>query len=85
MSVIKFSKEEKETIVGKIQVYFNEELDQKIGQFDAEFLLDFFSEEMGAYYYNRGLVDAQAVLDKKLEDISDAIYELEKPTDFSAK
>ena len=82
MSAIKFSKDEKERIIRKIQLYFSEELEQTIGQFDAEFLLDFFSEEVGAYYYNRGLFDAQAILESKLENIADAIYELEKPTDF---
>jgi len=82
MSVIKFSKDEKEHIIRKIQLYFSEELEQKIGQFDAEFLLDFFSEEIGAYYYNRGLFDAQAILESKLENIADAIYELEKMTDL---
>ena len=83
MSVIKLSKDEKENIIRKIQLYFSEELEQTIGQFDAEFLLDFFSEEVGAYYYNRGLFDAQAILESKLESIADAIYELEKPTDIS--
>jgi uncharacterized protein (DUF2164 family) len=82
MSAIKFSKDEKERIIRKIQLYFSEELEQTIGQFDAEFLLDFFSEEVGAYYYNRGLFDAQAILESKLENIADAIYELEKPTDL---
>jgi len=53
-----------------------------MGQFDAEFLLDFFSEEVGSYYYNRGLCDAQAYLEKKIETISEDIYQLEKPTDF---
>lgn len=82
MSKIEFTKEEKELLVKKIQYYFNDELDQKIGQFDAEFLLDFFSEEVGVYYYNRGLYDAQTILESKLEDISEAIYEIEKPTEF---
>lgn len=83
MPLIEFSNKEKEIIIRKVQLYFNDELDQKIGQFDAEFLLDFFSEEIGSYYYNRGLIDAQAVLDSKLEDISGAFYELEKPTEFA--
>lgn len=83
MSVIKFSKDEKELIVRKVKLYFREELDQEIGQFDAEFLLDFFSEEVGSYYYNRGLYDAQSILESKLENIAEAIYELEKPTDFA--
>ena len=83
MSELKFSKEEKEIIRNKIQLYFREELNQEIGQFDAEFLLDFFSTEVGAYYYNRGLYDAQAILEKKMDTITEAIYELEKPTEFA--
>ena len=82
MSEIEFSKEEKELIVKKIQLYFHDELDSEIGQFDAQFLLDFFTEEIGAYFYNRGLYDAQVILEKRVEDITDAIYELEKITEF---
>ena len=83
MSEIEFSREEKEAISRKIQAYFREELQQDIGQFDAEFLLDFFAREVGAYFYNRGLYDAQAVLESRLENIGEAIYEIEKPTDFA--
>ena len=82
MSQITFSKEEKELIVRKIQLYFSEELKQQIGQFDAEFLIDFVSQELGGYFYNRGLYDAQAALNAKIEDIQDAIYQLEQHTDF---
>ena len=82
MTHITFSKEEKALIVHKIKLYFSEELKQQIGQFDAEFLLDFISAELGAYYYNCGLYDAQAALSEKLEDIQDAIYQLEKSTEF---
>lgn len=82
MTTIEFSKEENEIIIKKIKLYFAEELNQEIGQFDAQFLLDFFAEEIGAYFYNRGLYDAQAILERRLEDISEAIYELEKITEF---
>lgn len=82
MAKIEFSDTEKESIVGKIKGYFQAELDQDIAQFDAEFLLDFFSQEIGAYYYNRGLSDAKLILEQKLESITDAFYEIEKPTDL---
>jgi len=82
MSEIKFSKEEKEIIVKKIQLYFSEELERDIGQFDAQFLLDFFATEIGSFFYNRGLYDAQAILERQIEDISESIYELEKITEF---
>ncbi|MCK5918501.1 MAG: DUF2164 domain-containing protein, partial [Cocleimonas sp.] len=79
MSEIKLSREQKEIIIKKITLYFNDELDQGIGQFDAEFLLDFFSENVGAYYYNQGLLDAEAVISGKLDEFADALYEIEKP------
>tara|TARA_B100002049_G_scaffold199163_1_gene157269 strand:+ start:462 stop:716 length:255 start_codon:yes stop_codon:yes gene_type:complete len=82
MALIKFSDDEKRLIVGRIQLYFQEELGQELGGFDAEFLFDFFAEEMGAYFYNRALYDAQAIMQRRLEDFGEAIFELEKPTDF---
>ena len=82
MADITFSSDEKAIIVRKIQRYFSEELRQEIGRFDAEFLLDFFATEVGGYFYNRGLYDAQALLSDKLEDMQDAIFQLEQATDF---
>jgi uncharacterized protein (DUF2164 family) len=79
---IRFSEDEKTQIVHRIQRYFDQELRQEIGRFDAEFLLDFFSREVGAYFYNRGLTDAQAVLAGKVDELGEAIYALEKPTDL---
>jgi len=82
MSTIAFSKEEKEIIVHKVKRYFSEELDQDLGQFDAEVLLDFFASDIGPYLYNRGLSDARAILESKLEHIDEALYEIEMPTEF---
>lgn len=82
MAAIKFSDQQKNEIVEAIQTYFEKELDQDIGQFDAEFLLDFFSEKVGPYYYNQGLNDARAILDDKLDTITESFYELEKITEF---
>jgi len=78
MSDIEFTNQEKESMVNKLQSYFERELDQDIGQFDAEFLLDFLSTEIGAYYYNRGLHDARAVFESRVESIDDEIYAIEK-------
>jgi uncharacterized protein (DUF2164 family) len=82
---IDFTKQEKELLVQKLKHYFSNELDQDIGQFDAEFLLDFFGKELGVYYYNRGLTDAQDIFKSRVDSITDAIYELEVPTQFSGK
>ena len=82
MSIIEFSKDEKKILVQKLQTYFREELNQKLGQFDGEFLLDFIGEELGSYFYNRGLYDAQTILEARMESFTEAIYEIEKPTEF---
>lgn len=82
MSEIEFSKDEIAILSKKIQLYMSEELDKEIGQFDAQFFLEFISEEIGPYFYNRGLYDAQAILETKMENITDAIYEIEKITEF---
>jgi uncharacterized protein (DUF2164 family) len=85
MPHITFTPPEKERLVHKLKHYFVEELGQEIGQFDAEFLLDFFGQELGAYYYNRGLNDARDIFKNRAESIHDAIYELEEPTEFSGR
>ncbi|WP_106795402.1 DUF2164 domain-containing protein [Rhizobium sp. H4] len=78
MKKIEFTKEAKAAIVSRIRRYFETELDQPIGALPAEFLLDFFAEEIGAHYYNQGVRDAHAALSKKMEDLSEDIYLLER-------
>jgi uncharacterized protein (DUF2164 family) len=75
---IKFEKEERAAIVGRIQGYFRDELDSSIGEIPAELLLNFFSEQIGAFYYNQGLADAKAVLGKVVDDVEERIYALER-------
>ena len=79
-SAITFSIEEKSQLIPKIKLYLKDELDQEIGNFDAEFLLDFFSEEIGVYFYNRGIRDALEMLDARVDELKESIYVLEKPT-----
>jgi uncharacterized protein (DUF2164 family) len=75
---IEFSKEETKAMVADLRRYFTNELDQDLGQLPAELLVDFFAGQMGAYFYNRGLYDAQAAFTAKMDDVSDAIYSLER-------
>lgn len=79
MSTIEFSLQQKEQIIIKLQKYFLKELDSELEQFDADFLLDFIAKEMGVFFYNKGLYDAQTILNEKIDTISDAIYEIEQP------
>ncbi len=79
MSKIEFTKQEKDLMIQKVKLYFREELNQDIGTFDAEFLIDFFAEEMGGFFYNRGLYDAETLISEKVSEISDLLLQLEKP------
>ncbi len=80
MSKIEFTSKQREAIVQKLQSYFEQELDQELEQFDAEFLLDFFSKDIGAHFYNKGLHDARAIFETRIESIDDEIYAIEKET-----
>ena len=75
---IVFSREETAAITARLQAYFRDELDQELGGLPAEMLLDFLGREIGPFFYNRGLYDAQAIVAKKAEDISEAIAGLER-------
>lgn len=75
---IAFSKDETRAVTAALQRYFRDELDQDLGELPAQMLLDFIAAEIGPAFYNRGLYDAQAVLAKKVDDISEAMYGLER-------
>jgi len=79
MKQITWSDEQKADIVGKIKHYFEQELDEEIGQFDAEFLLEFFGNEIGAYYYNQGLQDAAKLIEQQTDVMQEALYTMEEP------
>jgi uncharacterized protein (DUF2164 family) len=78
--MLEFTPEERTALNTRVQEYLSNELGVELGRFDVEFLVDFFTKEIGAFYYNRGLYDAQAALEKRLDDVRESILSLEKPT-----
>lgn len=80
MEPIKFSRDEKQVIVNRIRDWFLDERDEDLGQIPAEMMLNFFAEQIGADFYNRGLHDAQALFAKRMDDLNDEIYGLEQKT-----
>ena len=79
MSKIELPKEAREALAKAVSRYLKDELDLEVTGFDAAFLTDFMIEALGPHVYNQGLADAQAILAKKLDEIGDAVYQLEKP------
>lgn len=78
MKPIEFSMEERAAITAKLRDYFARELDQELGQLPAEMLLDFIGRDIGGAFYNRGVHDAQQLVQQKAEDIVEALYGLER-------
>lgn len=80
MATIELTRDQIDALVAKLQRYFDDELDRELGQFEAEFLLDFLATQLGPYFYNQGLQDAKAIFESRMEAMGEAIYELEKHT-----
>jgi len=78
MKPIAFSKEELRDMVGRLQAYFADELDQDLGALPAEMLIAFIARDLGPAFYNRGLYDAQALIAAKADETVEAIYGLER-------
>ena len=78
MSKIEFTSQQKQRMATFIQDYLTDELEVPIGQFDAEFLCDFIISKLGPVFYNKGLWDAQALMQNKMLDIADEIYDIEQ-------
>jgi uncharacterized protein (DUF2164 family) len=80
--MIELDARQKNIIVEKMKTYFDQELQQDIGQFDAEFLLDFFAKEVGVFFYNKGIEDAKDIIDDQFQSIDMALMDIEEPEPF---
>ena len=80
--MISISRKNKDKIIQDLQEWFQENLDQEIGSLDAEFLTDFFTENVGGHYYNKSLTDVHTLIYEKTESLADNIYDLTKDTAF---
>ena len=85
MSKIELPKATADELAQALSRYLKAELEVEVKGFDAVFLVDFITENLGPHYYNQGLADARALLSKKVDELGEAIYQLEKPVDAAQK
>jgi len=78
MKPIRFSREEISAIAARLRPYFRDELEVELRDLQADMLVDFLGREIGPFFYNRALYDAQAVLKAKADDLAEAIAGLER-------
>lgn len=72
------SQQQLQQLAPELQDYLAVQLSIEIGQFDAQFLLDFVAAKIGRQIYNKALEDAQQALSSRMESLQAAIWELEK-------
>lgn len=72
-------KDDRLALARTLRGYLKGELDVEIGGMDAEFLLDFMAERLGPRFYNQGLRDAATALAKRMDVLTEALEELERP------
>ncbi|RUO44289.1 DUF2164 domain-containing protein [Aliidiomarina taiwanensis] len=82
MIEMKFSSTDKEALVYKVTEYFENELGQNIGNFEAEFLIDFFIELIGPALFNKGLNSAYRLLTERMDEFYYTVQEQEKPSPY---
>ncbi len=73
-----YTPETKAHLVAKIKTYFAQELGEDIGQFDAEFLLEFMGNLIGGAYYNQGLHDAGSLFEGQADRLREALFAMEE-------
>lgn len=78
MKPIQFSREERADVTARLRTYFRDELEIDLAALPAEMLLDYLGREIGPFFYNRAVYDAQAVVAKKAEDIVETLAGLER-------
>lgn len=72
------SREEKERLLLKLQRHLSDEVEVELGRFEAEALVDLIADLLGPHYYNKGLRDAQTLFARQVDQINDALYEMER-------
>ena len=79
MSRIELDNPTREMLSRLLRRHLKAELDVEIEPFDGLDLLDFLSETLGPYYYNQGLHDAQTIVQTRVDEIIEAVHQIEKP------
>ncbi len=74
---IDISKEARAEAVASIQCYFEENMEEPIGNIAAGGLLSFFLEEIGPLVYNKAVADVRERLEARIMDLDIEVHEEE--------
>ncbi len=74
---IEITRENRQDVIASIQRYFEENMEEKIGNLTADSLLCFLLEELGSIIYNKAVSDVQARLQSRVMEIDIEVHEAE--------
>jgi len=69
------SKDQKAEIVSSLRRYFTENLERDLSEMQAGFLLDYFTNEIAPFAYNKGVEDAQKYFLRMTEDLPGTCFQ----------
>ncbi|MGA7155908.1 MAG: DUF2164 domain-containing protein [Acidobacteriaceae bacterium] len=72
---IELSQQMRADAISSIQRYFDENLQEPIGELPCGLLLNFILEELGPAIYNQAIADAQGRLQQRVLDLEGELYE----------
>jgi len=72
---IELSKEARQQAIASIERYFQEHMEERIGNIAAGALLGFFLDEVGPTIYNRAVADVQERLQARIMEVDIEIHE----------
>ncbi len=72
---IEISKEARKEAIASIERYFQENMEERIGNIAAGALLGFFLEEIGPLVYNQAVAEVQERLQSRISEIDIEIHE----------
>ena len=71
---LKLPKDTEVRLIESIKQYFEDNMDEQIGDLKASLLLDFFVIELGSCVYNQAILDAQKYMSEKVNDLDSSCY-----------
>lgn len=72
---IEINDHNRQALITSIQRYFQENMDEPIGNLAASALLTFFMKELGPLVYNKAVADVQGRLQARIAEIDLEVYE----------
>ena len=78
MDALKLKDDDRQQAQRRLQEYFSSERGEELGDLAATLLYDFVAEEIGPFFYNKGLEDARRRVEQLLAGIGEDLEAWER-------